>query len=700
MTEIINLEPFFSPQSVALIGVSSRTGPGTFNVLEQILNSGYRGKIYPVNPRGGSILGVPAYRSVKDISHSVDLAIISTPRSAVPEVVGQCVEKGITAVIVITQGFSDADDEAGQRMHNEIVEAVRGTATRVVGPNTLGVINNFINFKSAFLEFTTSTVPVGFICQSGIFLAAAKDFTGGIGIGVDIGNTSDVGFIECMEYMAQNPLIKVINLHIEGLQNGRRFMEAARRITPLKPILALKTGSSEEGSRAASSHSGSLAGEDAVFSAAFNQSGIIRVAGASQLAELNRTLWTYGKMAGKRIGVITISGGAGIMAVDACSKYGLQTASYAPETIAVLEEVFPDWMKAGNPADIWPAGMARGYHKIVALALNSVLADSGVDAVLCITPAYLDPAEDPLNIVDTVNETVAKHPDKPTAMWFFGPHKQKYAEKFNEAELVVAYGSPESAMYCLSELYKYHNMIKNKAYETTTLPPTGSVNLKLSTLSAAPVALNEKALDIIESCGIPAVNRRLASSEDEAVKLAGEIGYPVVMKISSPDITHKSDAGGVRLGISSEAELMQAYREMMEIIPQKVPGARIKGVLLQKSVSEGTEVILGGKRDPQFGPVLVFGMGGIYAEIMRDVAFRVAPVTKREAVEMIKETKAYKIISGARGKKTGNIEALAQCIVKLGELLGNQPEITEVDINPLLVKPEGCIALDARMVID
>ncbi|WP_238492556.1 acetate--CoA ligase family protein [Desulfotruncus alcoholivorax] len=431
-TDNTSLESFFNPQSVALVGVSSRTGPGTFNVLEQILNSGYRGTIYPVNPRGGSILGVPAYRSVKEISHPIDLAIISTPRSAVPEVVRQCVEKGIPAVIVITQGFSDADDEAGQRMHNEIVEAVKGTATKVVGPNTLGVINNFINFKSAFLEFTTSTNPVGFICQSGIFLAAAKDFTGGIGIGVDIGNTSDVGFAECMEYMAQNPLIKVINLHIEGLQDGRRFMEAARKITPLKPVLALKTGSSEEGSRAASSHSGSLAGEDEVFSAAFNQSGVIRVTEASRLANLNRTLWTYHNMAGKRIGVITISGGAGIMAVDACCKYGLETAGYAPETIALLEEVFPEWMRAGNPADIWPAGMAKGYHKIVSLALDGVLADQGVDAVLCITPAYLDPAEDPLNIVDTINETAARHPDKPTAMWFFGPHKQKYAAKFNE----------------------------------------------------------------------------------------------------------------------------------------------------------------------------------------------------------------------------------------------------------------------------
>ncbi|WP_238492555.1 acetate--CoA ligase family protein [Desulfotruncus alcoholivorax] len=255
-------------------------------------------------------------------------------------------------------------------------------------------------------------------------------------------------------------------------------------------------------------------------------------------------------------------------------------------------------------------------------------------------------------------------------------------------------------MYCLSELYKYHNMIKNKKYETVTLTPAGIVNLKPCTAGSAPITLNEKALDIIENCGIPVVNRRLASSVDEALKLGGEIGYPVVLKISSPDITHKSDAGGVKLDIKSEAELIQAYREMMEAIRIKAPGARVEGILLQKSESEGTEVILGGKRDPQFGPVLVYGMGGIYAEIMRDVVFRIVPVTHKEAVEMIKETKSYKIISGARSKKPGNIEALAQCIVKLGELLCSRPEITEVDINPLLVKPEECIALDARMVIN
>lgn len=692
------IEPFVNPRSVALIGVSSRTGPGSFNVLEQILSSDFKGTVYPVNPRGGSILGVPVHTSVLEIEHSVDLAVITTPRTAVPETVRQCVQKGIPAVIIITQGFSDADDEAGQLMHREIVEAIQGTNTRVVGPNTLGVVNNFNGFNSGFLKFTTSTKPVGFICQSGIFLAAGQDFAGGMGIGIDPGNTSDIGFVECMAYLGQQPSIKVINMYMEGLQDGRRFMEVARQVTPHKPVLVFKGGNSEEGARAAISHSGSLAGEDAVFTAAFNQCGVIRVMESARLAELNRTFWTYGHMAGPRIGIITISGGAGIMVVDACSKYGLVSAKPAPETRSSLEEYFPDWMKAGNPADIWPAGMARGYHKVLGRSLETMLADEGVDAVIFITPAYLPPDQDPLNIVDVVQEKAALYPDKPTALWIFGPHKQEYAQVFHQTCGVVVYQSPDDAAYCLWQLYRYHSSIKNKHYEPVLLEPTGG-DISGYLAGDAPVTLNEQALDIIEQSGIPVARRLQVATEQEALLAADQIGYPVVMKVISPDITHKSDVGGVKLDIKSDEELIQAYREMMQSIPVKVPGAVIEGVLIQKSITWGTEVILGGKRDPQFGPVLVYGLGGIYAEIMQDVVFRVAPVTYREAVDMIKETKSYRLISGARGQEPGDIDALARCIVQLGQLLCTQPAIAEVDINPLLVQPDGCIALDARMII-
>lgn len=703
MAQQINLDPFVNPQSVALIGVSSRTGPEAFNVLEQMLGTGYRGRIYPVNPRGGTIMDIQAYRSVMEIDAPVDLAVVSTPRTAVPGVVRQCVEKGIRAVVIITQGFSDADDEEGARLHREILDAIEGTDTRVVGPNTLGVVNTFINFNTSFITFDTNSKPVGVVCQSGIFLAASRDFSGGIGIGIDIGNTADVNFTDCLDYLGENPQIKVVNLHMEGLQDGRRFLETARRVTPRKPVLVLKTGNSEEGARAASSHSGSMAGEDAVFSAAFAQSGIIRVDSSSRMVDLNRTFTTYREMRGKRVGVITISGGAGIMAVDAASKYGMQTAVFAPETMAALDSVFPDWMHPGNPADIWPAGMAKGYRKITTLAMDRILSDEAVDAVLCITPAYLDPDTDPLNIISLVNEVAARHPLKPTAIWIFGPHKHKYCERFAEAGLVVAYGTPDDAMYCLSQLYRYHSEIKDAHY--IGFEPPENVNhshvrsIIEAGLNTGMPALNEEALDIIEAYHIPVVRRILAGAPEEAARAAESLGFPVVMKIASPDVPHKSDVGGIRLNVNSPAEAAQAYNDIVENVLDRVPGARINGVLLQAQVSGGTEVILGGKRDPQFGPVVVYGLGGIFTELIRDVSFRVAPFTREEALDMIRETRSYKILSGARGREPGDIEGLADCLVRLGALLHEHPEITEVDINPLLVTPEGCIALDALIIL-
>ncbi len=703
MAQQINLDLFVNPLSIALIGASSHTGPGALNVLEQMLSTGYKGRIYPVNPRGGTILDMLVYRSLMEIEEQVDLAVVATPRTEVPTVIRQCVSKGIRAVVIITQGFSDANDEDGPRLHQEIMDAIAGTPTRVVGPNTLGLINNFINFNTSFIEFDTKPAPVGLICQSGIFINAADDFSAGIGIGIDIGNTADIGFTECLEYLAEHQQIKVINIHMEGLRNGREFLEAARRITRHKPILVLKTGSSEEGARAASSHSGSMAGEDSVFSAAFTQSGIIRVDSPNHLAGLNQTLATYREMRGKRIGVITISGGAGIIAVDAAGKYGLEIARFSPDTMEALNSMYPDWMHPGNPADIWPAGMARGYRGVINSALDKILSDEAIDAVLCVTTAYLDPDCDPHNVVGVINEVAARYPQKPTAIWTIGPYRIKYAAQYAKAGSVVAYGSPDEAMYCLAQLFHYQSSVKNANCSAYLAPENIDHKLVRSTLESSLNAglptLNEEALDIIEAYGIPVVRRSLAKSPEEAARQAEMLGYPVVMKIASPDVPHKSDLGGIKLNISSPDDAVAAYNEIMENVLARLSNARINGVLVQCQVSGGTEVILGGKRDPQFGPVLLYGLGGIFTELMGDVSFRVAPITSAEALEMIRETRSYKILSGARGREPGDIEGLADCLVRLGTLLHDHPEIAEVDINPLLVTAKGCLTVDALIVL-
>lgn len=696
------IKRFVEPDSIAMIGVSSRTGPGSFNGMENLMARGYKGKLYAVNPRGGEILGVAVYPSITDVPEVVDLAVISTPRAAVPEIVRECAAKGIKAVAIITQGFADGDDE-GKRLQAEIMEAIKGTDTRIVGPNTLGMVNSFTDFYPSFVTFTNKTTANGVICQSGIFLAAALDFTSGVGIGIDIGNTADVDFSDTLEYFHKEDRVQIVNLHMEGLTDGKRFMETARRVSRSKPVLCLKTGRSEAGARAASSHSGSLAGEDTVYDTVFRQAGVIRVDHVGEMSDLNKTFLTYPSIPGKRIAIITISGGAGIALVDACSRCGLEVAGFSENTLEELTNVYPQWMDVGNPADIWPAGMSKGYLPITRLALEKIMNDPQVDAVICITPAYLDPDEDPLDISALFKDAARMRPDKPLALWVFGPHRSKYGQKLEEEGTIVAYPSPEQAARALAALYSYHHEMKNAPVAIETNLP-GFETSKIRTLLAEAGAngteiLGAKALEVIRSCGIPAVNSMIALSKMEAVEVALEIGFPVVMKLNSPDVSHKSDIGGVKVGLKTAEEVAAAYNEIMSNAAEKAPGARLEGVLLQKHLTTGTEVILGAKRDGQFGPVLVYGLGGIYTELFKDVSFRVAPVDEREAKAMITETKSFKILQGARGRVPADIQALTGAITRLSRLATNFPEILELDINPLLAVPEGVVALDARIAL-
>jgi len=697
------IKPFVEPESVALVGVSTRTGPGTFNILEELLNYGYNGTIYPVNPKGGEILGIKAYKSVMEIPETPDVAVISTPRTAVPEIVRQCASRGIKGVIIVTQGFTDAGDEDGQRMHQEILEAIKDTPTRIVGPNTLGVMNNFNRFNTSFIPIDAACRNVGVICQSGIFMAAAGDFTGGIGIGIDIGNTSDLDCSDILEYMGADERIEVVNIHLEGLRDGRRFMDVVRKVGARKPVLVLKTGTSEVGARAAGSHSGSLAGEDHVYSAAFRQSGAIRVSGVDEMNDLTETFLTYKSMPGKRIAIITISGGAGIIAIDAATNNGLEVAQFSEKTMNTLTEIFPAWMHPGNPADIWPAGMSKGYHKILRRSMEAILSDPGVDGVVLITPAYTTPENDPLNTVDLVDAVAANYPEKPTATWIFGPYRRNYATMFRDKGHIVTYPTADRAMRALARLHDYLN--NRRPVEKQSIPEPENMQKDFvsgiikSNLMPGTTTLNEQALDIMHAYGIPVIKSGVATTVEQAAEKAGKLGYPVVMKIISPQITHKSDVGGVKLNIRTENEIYNAWDEIKEAV-SRIPGARMLGVLLQQYRTGGTEVILGAKRDPQFGPVLVYGLGGIYTELLRDVSFRIAPVSPQEARAMIEETRSFKILQGVRGNEAADIDALVYSLVRLGHLVHNHPEIAEMDINPMLVDATGAVALDGRIMLN
>lgn len=691
---------FVNPRSIAVVGVSERTGPQAYNLVENLDEAGCTCRVYPVNMRAAEIAGRKAYRSILEIPEVVDLAVLSTPREAVPGIVRDCVNKGIKALVVITQGFDDADAE-GKRLQREIDTIIAGTGTRLLGPNTIGVANLLDRFHTSFQKFDLITNGTAWLCQSGTFVLGAAEFSGGLGIGIDIGNGADVGFTDFLPWLAEDPRIGVINLHMEGLRGGAGFLAAAAEVTARKPVVALKTGRSEAGARAAISHSGSLAGDDNVFSAAFRKAGILRAGTTEEVADLNKALLTFREMKGNRVGVVTISGGAGIAAVDALGLHGLEIASLSPATREKLQALFPAWFEADNPVDFWPAAMRGGYRETCAAVLDLLLADANVDAVLFVIASYRATG---LTVIGPVLESVAARAasrrDKPVAFWIFGANQHQAITEVERNGAVAGFTSAERAARALSGFHRYASKIRGRpqpALPALAGLDTARVRALLSEAARVKV-LGAGTLELLEAYGIPTAPVRLATRTD-AARVANSLGYPLVMKVASADVVHKSDVGGVRVNIRDEAELLGAYDTMMEAVQLKVPGARIEGVHLQRYHPEGTEVIIGARRDAEFGPVLLFGLGGVYTEVLKDVAFRLAPLTESDALDMIRELRASPILEGVRGTPVADMDALVQCLLRVSRLMTDFGEIAELDINPVAAGAQGVIALDARAVL-
>ncbi|OPY57551.1 MAG: succinyl-CoA synthetase subunit beta [Pelotomaculum sp. PtaU1.Bin035] len=689
-----------APGSVALVGVTSRVGKGSNNPLEVLLEWGYQGKIYPVNPKGGSILGHRAYTSVLDIPEVPDSAVICAPRDAVPKLFSDCAAKGIKLVSITAQGFFDGDDK-GILMQEEILNIASERGIRILGPNTLGVVNNLDGYCTSFMRFINPTSAVGILCQSGVFVVGASQICTGIGLLIDTGNTSDIEFSDLLGHFARDPRLKVINMHMESLRNGQKFMRAARDAAALKPVVIFKTGSSPAGSVAASSHTGSLAGEDKVFDTAFKQCGLLRVGDTEELNDLNKIFSTFNGINGNRVGVISISGGAAIMAVDACSRYGLELATLSKPTMDLMGEMFPEWAHCGNPVDMWPASMFHGYHYTYSRILNALLADPQVDSVICITCSFLEKERDFLDATEIIRDAAAANPGKPIVAWTYGGRFEEYAREFEKENNVVYYYSLDRAARALSGLYKYHHLIKKKDIQPVSLPANpGQVIVEKILAGKTGNLAQTDAFRILESYGIPVARWEMAENIDEAVSHAEKIGYPVSIKVSSPDIIHKSDAGGVRLNIGGAQQLKDAYQEMLQDINNKRPGAKIDGMVIQEYLRGGTELLLGCKKDSQFGPVLAFGAGGVFTEIFKDISLRIPPLSREEIIEMIEETKVSQILAGARGAQKANIEVLINCLISLSQLVLANPSISEMDINPILAYPDRVVALDARIALE
>ncbi len=698
-----HFEQLINPRSIVIVGASNKTGPGSYNLMENLIKEGIDKTIYPVNLRADQVLGRKAYARVQDIPGPADLAIVMVPRAAASEAVAGCVEKGIKTVLVISQGFADAD-QAGCVLQDQLVELVKDTDTRIVGPNTIGIANSFDYFHTSFQRFDLEPKRNALVCQSGMFVLASGHFTAGLGIGIDIGNAAEVDFVDLLPHLAADQRVDVINLHMEGLAHGSEFVRIASQITPTKPVIAYKVGQSEAGAKAAASHSGALSSENHVVNAAFEKAGVLRVNDLDELTELNKALLTYPGINGKRFAVVTISGGGGITVVDALSEQGLEIAAPSEAVMAEIQSRNPPWMPVGNPVDTWMAVLKQGLAGANVDILNLLLADANVDGAIVLLNAYRSTGYESLQeLVDGIVATQKRFPDKPVALWAFGLNRHEVIEQAEKSGTVAGFASPRAAARALAGLYRYHHEIKGRRPHAPPELPGIDTQRAAGILDECAeqrvTVLGTQTLGVLEAYGISTAGARLATDEDQLLQIAGEMDYPLVMKIASEQIVHKSDVGGVRLNIRSDAELLSSYADMCANIRAGVADVSIEGVHLQRQSGAGVEMIIGASRHEGFGPVMVVGLGGVFTEILADVAFALAPVSRSEAREMLDRLRGKAILAGARGSDAVAIDLIVDAIVRVSRLLVDFPQIRELDINPFTVNAATGLALDARAVL-
>jgi acyl-CoA synthetase (NDP forming) len=696
------MEAFLNPRSVVLIGVSRQSGVGAYNNLEMMLRYGYGGTIHLVHPKVPEILGRRAHPRVADLPEIPELAVISVGRDRVLPVFKECAEKGIRNIIVISQGFSDAD-EAGAAMQEQLVALAREHTIRVLGPNTMGVLNNFSRFNTGFVDIVRDEFPppLTMVAQSGVFQVGYESFTHRVGKAIDVGNGCDIDFVDVLEYLETDPQTRIIFIHMEGLKRGREFLRLAARVARLKPIIILKTGRSAAGAEAALSHTGSLAGEDAVIDAAFRRAGLIRVRNMIELKAACQAFLHFSTLKGSRIGVVTATGACGIMTADACEDYGLELAPF-PEAIRDgLENSRIAWHKLRNPVDVWPLGMVTGsFTGVLKQAVRGLLADENVDAVLCIAPAMASPLHADLDLVAAAREINRENLlHKPIALWLYGGDQDNQSAALEGEAGVGCFGTIDEAVMGLSALLRHERYRQEPPEEGELFPPLTSSASRPVALPSGRVILGDEAGPLFKAFEVPVVPAALTNHRDAAVEFARTAGYPVVLKIVSEAWIHKSDQGGIRLDLRDDDELRRAYDELTGRFRSTTPFAALDGILVQKQ-ARGFELLVGMKNDPQLGPVVVVGMGGIYTEVFRDVARGVAPVSLSDARKMLQSLKCYPILSGIRGQEGVDLRAIENLLVSISRLAMDYPEIREMDLNPVLAAPEGCWCVDSRLVIE
>jgi acetyl coenzyme A synthetase (ADP forming)-like protein len=689
------------PKSVAVVGASATPGKIGYTVLENLIKGGYQGKIYPINPGATEILGLKVYPTVSAVSDAIDAAIITVPAKIVPEITEECGKKGVKGLIIISSGFSEVGNK---ELEEQIVEIAHSHNMRILGPNIVGVLSNSDKLNGSFAPFLPLPGKASLVSQSGALLIALDAATYIRSVGFDklisIGNMSDLDIADMVTWLNNDPNTTCISLYVEGFKEGRGVINACQNAT--KPIIALKAGVSEHGAAAAASHTGSLAGAAKVYGAAFKQAGVIQAQDLNDLFNRTLCLSLQSPMKGDNLLIITNGGGVGVLATDAAEKYGLPL-KYAPQDVQVeLKKHMPEFGSAKNPVDMTGMAGVEWYTDSVRFAYGHSWVD-GLVVLYCET-AMTDPQEIAQGIKQAVDESGTK--DKPITICFVGGERSEKAMQWLVQQGIPAYGAPDLAVNAISALREY-SRTKTLLAEEAQTAPKGAKDIALKIISAARAdgrdALTEiEAKDVFKAYGLPVTKTMLAKTEDEAVKFAEQIGFPIVMKIVSPDILHKSDAGGVKVNVKDVQAVRDAYKEILKNSKAYKPEARIFGVVVQEMAPWGTEVILGSVNDATFGPTMMFGLGGIFVEVLKDVTFRVAPISSGQAHTMLDEIRGTPILAGARGEAPRDKKVLSNVIATYSAMIYDlKEEMLESDANPVLVYEEGkgLKVVDARIIL-
>ncbi len=700
------LDKLFHPDSVAIIGASPDKKKVGYAVLRNMVDCGFKGRLYAINPKAaeyGEIEGVKVYANISEISDTIDLAVICIPARFIPSLIEELGQKSVKYAAIITAGFKETGSD-GAKLEHQIVEIAKKYGLRIVGPNILGIIDTSAPINASFAERSPIKGEVAFLSQSGALLTGILDWSRAEGIGyssfVSLGNKADLDESDFIEALADDDQTLAILAYLESINRGSKFIEVCNEVTRKKPVIVIKSGRSEAGSKAASSHTGSMTGADTTYDVAFEKCGVIRADNSQELFDMAFAFSYMPIPKSNRIAIITNAGGPGILATDEAERNGLELATISSEFKKKLKDFLPPAANFNNPIDALGTAQAEDYGRILELALE----DEGIDGVIVIlTPQAMTEGQE---TADKLVEIRNKYPNKPIVSIFIGGEILGPSIYYLKKNRIPCYPHPERGVKAMAALVKYAIIKERPSTEekvdlTRDKDRVREIFNKVKSEERVNL-LGTEAIEVARAYGIQTPPTKLAMSVKDAGLFAEEIGFPVVMKITSPDIIHKTDIGGVKLNIKNKEEAIHTYTEIIENAKKHHPESKILAVDIQKMEKTGRELIVGSLKDPQFGSLVMVGMGGVYTNFFKDVAFGLAPLTKLEATKMLEQTKIFTLLKGVRGESPSDIDAIIDTLLRISLLVSDFPEIKELDVNPFFVyeENEGVSALDVKITLN